>query len=186
MGTMAVRAKQMLPTMKSTRILWAASLGLSLLLLSLPWLIRLDGHPHADWQQFLGRFHPLVVHVPIGLLVLVPLLEAGGALRPALREAAGFVLALELVSCLVAHSLGFLLAYGSGNAGTGVTRHLWGGVVLTIVVLICLLARPQWYAQGAGYAYPTFLACMMIALVWTADQGGALTHGSNYLSQYMP
>jgi hypothetical protein len=175
-----------LPSKQSTRIVWAASLGLSFLLLSLPWLVRLDGHQHSDWQQFLGRFHPLAVHLPIGLLVLVPLLEAAGALRPALREAAGFVLALALAGCLFALSLGFLLAYGSGEAGTYVTRHLWGGVVLTIVVLMCLLARPQWYAQGAGYAYPMLLACMLIALVWTADLGGSLTHGSNYLTQYMP
>ena len=27
---------------------------------------------------------------------------------------------------------------------------------------------------------------MLMALVWTADQGGSLTHGSNYLTQYMP
>ncbi|MGA7339665.1 MAG: c-type cytochrome domain-containing protein [Terracidiphilus sp.] len=184
--TISERALQLLPSKQSTRIAWGASLGLSLLLLSLPWLVRLDGHPHADWQQFLGRFHPLAVHLPIGLLVLVPLLEVTGAQRPGLREAAGFVLALAFVGCLVALSLGFLLAYGSGDAGTGVSRHLWGGVVLTIIVLMCLLARPQWYAQGAGYAYPTLLACMLIALVWTADQGGALTHGSNYLTQYMP
>ena len=185
MGTMAERAKQMLPTTKSTRVERGASLGLSLLLLSLPWLIRLDGHPHADWQQFLGRFHPLAVHLPIGLLVLVPLLEVAGAFRPALREAAGFVLALAFASCLFALSLGFLLAYGGGASGTGVTRHLWGGIVLTIVVLICLFARPQWSAQGAGYVYPALLACMLIALVWTADQGGSITHGSNYLTQYM-
>ncbi len=184
--TITERGVRMLPIKQSTRIAWAASLGLSLLLLSLPWLVRLDGHSHADWQQFLGRFHPLAVHLPIGLLVLVPLLEVVGALRPALREAAGFVLALAFASCLVALSLGFLLAYGSGDSGAGVSRHLWGGVVLTIVVLICLLARPQWHAKGVGYAYPTLLACMLIALVWTADQGGSLTHGNNYLTQYMP
>jgi hypothetical protein len=51
-------------------------------------VVRLDGKPHADWQQFLGRFHPLVVHLPIGLLLLVPLLELAGTARPALREAA--------------------------------------------------------------------------------------------------
>jgi len=186
MSTMAVRARQMLPTKKSTRIVWGASLGLSLLLLSLPWLVRLDGHPHADWQQFLGRFHPLAVHLPIGLLVLVPLLEVAGSFRPALREAAGFVLALAFASCVFALWLGFLLAFGSGASGTGVTRHLWGGIVLTIVVLICLLARPQWNAHGAGYVYPALLACMLIALVWTADEGGSITHGSNYLTQYMP
>lgn len=184
--TMPDRAWQLIPTSRSTRVKWALSLGLSLLLLSLPWLVKLNGHPHADWQQFLGRFHPLVVHLPIGLLVLVPLLEAAGAIRPALREAAGFVLWLAFAGCLLALSLGFLLAYGSGTSGTGVTRHLWGGVVLTIVVLICLLARPTWNAHGAGFAYPVLLVCMLIALVWTADQGGSLTHGSNYLTQYMP
>ena len=184
--TMAERALQKLPSKKSTRIAWVTSLCLSLLLLTLPWLVRLDGNPHADWQQFLGRFHPLAVHLPIGLLVLVPLLEVAGAMRPALRESAGFVLALAFAACLFALSLGFLLAYGSGTAGAGVTRHLWGGIVLTIVVLMCLLARPQWHAQGGGYAYPALLACVLIALVWTADQGGALTHGSNYLTQYMP
>lgn len=185
-STIGERARQMLPATKSTRVAWGMLLGLSLLLLSLPWLVRLDGHPHADWQQFLGRFHPLVVHLPIGLLVLVPLLEAAGALRPALREAAGFVLALAFACCLFALSLGFLLAYGSGASGTGVTKHLWGGIVLTIVVLACMLARPTWHAQGAGYAYPLLLACMLIALVWTADEGGSLTHGGNYLTQYMP
>jgi uncharacterized membrane protein len=184
--TMGERALRMLPSKKSTRIAWAASLGLSLLLLSLPWLVRLDGHQHADWQQFLGRFHPLAVHLPIGLLVLVPLLEVAGSLRPALREAAGFVLTFAFASCLFALSLGFLLAYGSGTSGTGVTRHLWGGIVLTIVVLICLLARPQWNAQGARYAYPALLACMLIALLFTAHQGGSLIYGANYLTQYMP
>ena len=176
----------MLLSKQSKRLVWAASLGLSLLILSLPWLVRLDGHPHADWEQFLGRFHPLVVHLPIGLLVLVPMLEVAGALRPGLREAAGFVLALAFAFCLLALSLGFLLAYGSGDAGTLVARHLWGGVVLTIVVLLCLLARPEWYAQGSGYVYPLLLACMLLALIWTADMGGSLTHGSNYLTQYMP
>ena len=183
---MAERPLRMLPSKRSTRIAWDASLGLSLLLLALPWLVRLDGHPHADWQQFLGRFHPMVVHIPIGLLILVPLLELAGTLRPALREAAGFVLALAFAGCLIALSLGFLLAHGSGNAGKDVTRHLWGGVVLTIVVLICMLARPQWQAHTSGYSYPALLACMLIVLLWTADHGGSLTHGSNYLTQYMP
>jgi Planctomycete cytochrome C len=183
---MGERALQLLPSKRPTRIAWGASLGLSLLLLSMPWLVKLDGHPHADWQQFIGRFHPLAVHLPIGLLVLVPLLEVAGAMRPALREAAGFVLALAFASCILALSLGYLLAYGGGTSGTGVTRHLWGGIVLTIVVLVCLLARPTWNAQGAGYTYPALLVCMLIALVWTADQGGSITHGSTYLTQYMP
>jgi len=155
-------------------------------LLLLPWLIHLDGHPHSDWQQFLGRFHPLAVHLPIGLLVLLPLLEIAGARRPALREAAGFVLELAFAGCLLALALGFLLAYGGGTSGAGVTSHLWGGIALTIAVLLCILARPWWSPHHVPYAYPALLTCTLLALIWTAHQGGSLTHGSNYLTHYMP
>jgi uncharacterized membrane protein len=155
-------------------------------LLLLPFLVRLDGRPHADWQQFLGRFHPLIVHVPIGLLVLVPLLEISGVFRPALREAAEFVLALAFISCLGALTLGFLLAYGSGDTGTGVTHHMWGGIALSITVLLCLLARPWWLLGNETRLYPATLAAMLLVLLWTAHQGGSLTHGNNYLTEYMP
>jgi uncharacterized membrane protein/mono/diheme cytochrome c family protein len=159
---------------------------LSATLILLPWLVQLDGRPHADWQQFLGRFHPLVVHLPIGLLVLVPLLEFAGAFRPALREAAAFVLGLAFAASLLALTLGFLLAYGGGDTGLLVTRHMAGGIALTIGVLLCLLARPWWSSGSVAYVYPAFLTCTLLALIWTADQGGSITHGSNYLTRYMP
>jgi uncharacterized membrane protein len=183
---LGVFANRFLPTSKSTRMAWIAALALSVLLVLLPWLVKLDGKPHADWQQFVGRFHPLAVHLPIGLLVLIPLLEIAGAFRPALREAAGFVLVLAFAGCLLALTLGFLLAYGSGDAGIVVTRHVAGGIALTIGVLLCLLARPWWSLGTVAQVYPALLTCTLLALVWTADQGGAITHGSNYLTQYMP
>src|SRR6202789_340038 len=124
-----------------SKLLWAASLLVSLTLLLLPFVFKLDGKPHADWQQFLGRFHPLVVHLPVGLILLVPLLEVAGRFRPALLEAAGFVLSLSVLSCLLALTLGYLLAYGSGDAGAGVVRHMWGGIAVTIAVGFCFFVR---------------------------------------------
>jgi uncharacterized membrane protein len=153
-------------------------------LLLLPWMFRLDGKTHADWQQFLGRFHPLVVHLPIGLILLVPLLEIAGRVRPALLEAASFVLSLSVLSCLLALTLGYLLAYGSGDAGAGVARHMWGGIALTIAVLGCVLVREA--SGGLRGAYPWMLACVLLLLAWTAHQGGSLTHGNNYLTEYLP
>ena len=159
---------------------------MSLVLVSLPFLVRLDGKPHADWEQFLGRFHVLAIHLPIALILLVPVLEIAGRFRAALREAAGFVLALALAACLGSVVLGFLLAYGSGEVGATVTRHLWGGVVLTISMLLCVILRPAWANGAAPRAYPAMLAFALLALVWTAHQGGTLTHGNNYLTEYMP
>ena len=169
-----------------SRATWVAAACVSLSLLLLPWIVRLDGKPHANWQQFLGRFHPLAVHLPIGLLVLLPLLEIAGEFRPALREAAAFVLSLAFAACVGALTLGYLLAYGSGDAGVIVSRHMWGGIALTISVLLCLLARRAWSAGKASRVYPAMLACVLLLLVWTAHKGGSLTYGSNYLTEYMP
>jgi hypothetical protein len=155
-------------------------------LLLLPWLFRLDGKPHSDWQQFLGRFHPLVVHLPVGLILLVPLLELAGRSRPALREAAGFVLSLSVVACLAAVALGYLLAYGSGETSAVVTRHMWGGIGLTIAVMLCSVARPSWTARSQLPIYPGLLIAALGLLAWTAHQGGSLTHGGNYLTEFLP
>lgn len=163
-----------------------AALSMSVALLLLPWLFKLDGKQHADWQQFLGRFHPLIVHLPIGLILLVPVLEIAGACQPGLREAAGFVLGLGFLGCLAAVTLGYLLAYGSGDAGAGVTRHMWGGITLTIGVLVCLLARPWWTSGSVPRVYPALLTCVLLMLAWTAHQGGSLTYGRSYLTKYMP
>jgi uncharacterized membrane protein/mono/diheme cytochrome c family protein len=182
----AAPSRKFLPESKTARIAWLASLAFSVSLVLLPWLIKLDGKHHADWQQFLGRFHPLAVHLPIGFLLLIPILEIAGIFRPSLREAAGFVLGLGFAACLVALTLGMLLAYGSGDAGTVVTRHMVGGIALTIGALLCILARSLWLQQNLPYVYPALLTCLMPLLFWTADQGGSITHGSNYLTAYMP
>lgn len=165
---------------------WIIALVMGLALLLLPEIIKLDGRPHADWQQFLGRFHPLAVHLPIGLIVLVPVLEIAGAFRPALREAAGFVLGLACALSIATLMLGYLLAYGSGDTGATVTRHMWGGIALAIGLMICTLLRPGWSAGSLPRVYPVLLGCVMVVLLWTSHQGGSLTHGSGYLTEYLP
>lgn len=179
-------AVRLIPTSRATRKAWLAAFVITVALLLLPAIVRLDGKPHADWLQFVGRFHPLAVHLPIGLIVLVPVLEIAGAFRPPLREAAGFVLALAVVACIGTLILGYVLAYGSGDTGATVTRHMWGGIALAIGLLVCLLARPSWSAEKSPRFYPALLVCVLFALLWTTHQGGSLTHGSTYLTQYMP
>ena len=175
----------MLAAIRANRRMWIAAACLTVALLLLPTMFRLDGKQHGDWLQFIGRFHPLAVHLPIGLIVLVPVLEVAGAFRPALRETAGFVLGLACVLCLGTLILGYLLAYGSGDTGATVSKHMWGGITLTIGLMLCFLARPEW-SSGAPRVYPVLLGCAMIALLWTAHQGGSMTHGADYLTRYMP
>ena len=103
-------------------LLTAPILVLLLLLVFLP----PDGSERAAWAQFIGRFHPLVVHLPIALLLLVPVMEVVGRdpRFPYLRASALFVLVLAVLSGIVASILGWCLARSGGFSGPLVTQHL--------------------------------------------------------------
>jgi len=165
---------------------WIGVACVCISVLLLPLFFPLDGKPHADWLQFLGRFHPLVVHVPIGLIVVLPLVEFAGTRRQSFREAAGFLLQISLLACVVSIFFGFLLAYGSGEMGTTVTRHMRGGILLVIELSLCLAVRSSWLRAGRSRLYVTLLTVVLVTLGWTAHQGGSLTHGGDYLTRYMP
>lgn len=165
---------------------WLWTLGLSAMLVMLPFAVRLDGRQHADWLQFLGRFHPSLVHLPIGMLVLLPFLEFAGMSRLGFREAAGFVLQLALGTGALTFVFGILLAYGGGVMGETVTRHMWGGIAVLIELLACVSARPAWISGQVQRVYPTLLVVSLLTLTWTAHQGGSLTHGNDYLTRYVP
>src|SRR6516165_2499522 len=63
-----------------------------------------DGNERANWVQFIGRFHPLLVHFPIALFLLVPILEIVGrsARFDYLRLSVNFVLGLAMLGATTA------------------------------------------------------------------------------------
>jgi uncharacterized membrane protein len=142
-----------------------------------------DGVERGEMSQFIGRFHPLIVHLPIALVLLAAVLESAGFLRSGkhLQSFAGFVLALATATALMAVSLGWLLARSGGYEGQLVARHMWGGVSLAAVLVFCCALRGR---NTQSYRVALFAAvCLML---WTADQGGKLTHGANFLTEHMP
>ena len=159
---------------------------MTLLLLTLPWMLSPDGQTHGNWQQFFGRFHPLAVHLPIGLLLLVPVLEIGGRFRPSLREAAAFVLGCAAVCSVAAVILGMLLAHGGGFTHDAVRGHMWAGLFLSLSVILCALIRPVWAAGDNLWLYPAALTGVLLLTAWTGHQGGALTYGKTYLTEFAP
>jgi uncharacterized membrane protein len=157
-------------------------LGMTILVAFLP----PDGNERADWLQFIGRFHPLFVHFPIALFLLVPVLEmvsrrAGFA---HLRLSVSFVLTLATLAATTAALLGWCLARSGGYSGTLITQHMWGGVVLSIVCWVCWLLRTRLCDRGLTYAVALALGVGMVA--WTGYRGGQLSLGRNHLTERMP
>jgi uncharacterized membrane protein/mono/diheme cytochrome c family protein len=142
-----------------------------------------DGVERGELRQFVGRFHPLAVHLPITLVLLVVVFECAGIFRAGkdLQTSAGFVLALAAATGLVAVFLGWMLGRSGGYEGALVTQHMWGGISLAAALVLCCAIR-GW--NGKLYGIALFATVGLMA--WTSDQGGKLTHGAGFLTEHMP
>lgn len=150
-----------------------------------------DGRARGDWAQFLGALHPLAVHLPIALLLLVPVLEIAGRResRAHLRAGAGFVLALGSLSALVAPALGWLLAWSGGYDGDVLRQHMWGGIVVATGSVLSWVTkaavRPR-DNEASSRLYLVPLTITLFVLVGTGYRGGQLAHGPDHLTEHLP
>ena len=87
-----------------------------------------DGSERAQLAQFVGRFHPLAIHLPIALLLLVPVLEVAVLFRKRreLEQSVAFVLGLAAIAAITSALLGWLLAWSGGYQGSLVTQAYVG------------------------------------------------------------
>jgi uncharacterized membrane protein len=156
---------------------------LGLLLLAPP-----DGRDRAQLLQFVGRFHPLSVHLPIALLILVPLFEFAGRSRhfPYLLPAAEFVLALAACGAIMAAGLGWCLARGGGYSGPLVTQHMWGGVSVAAAAWLCWMLRAKGSTGGVNRLYAGTLIATVGLVSFTGYRGGQLSQGENHLTEFIP
>lgn len=162
------------------------------LFVALPFIAPPDGHERAGLAQFFGRFHPIIVHLPIGLLVLIPLLEVLGLVHvwAHFQKTAGLVLVLATLGVIGATAAGWLLAWSGGYQGETVMNHLWGGIALSGCCLLLLaLRRPYITREGFVFARLFYIPMLLVTLgvmAWTSHQGSIITHGDDFLTKYMP
>lgn len=143
-----------------------------------------------DIAKFLGRFHPVFLHLPIGMLLLVLVLEIGHFIP---RNRAGYSTRMAMffaaASAVVATILGLLLYYGTGNYRDALAeRHLYGGIIFACGMVAAFIVK-VWVdlAGGKGtWLYWTLLLGSTGVMGLASHDGGSLTHGEDYLTTYAP
>ena len=155
---------------------------LSLLLVGLL-LIPLDGTVNNTFAFFIGRFHPIILHLPIGGLIALFVMEIINSYRPQLNldSACSILLWFSVVTVIPSAVLGFILASSGNYDDELLNLHKWLGW-LTALVCIWLL----YFNSKSKKIYKVLLYANVIFLLVAGHFGGQLTHGKDYLTKYMP
>lgn len=174
------------------KVRWGAAGIAGAVLLVFLLVSGVDSNNPSRLVLFIGHFHPVIVHFPIGFLLLAALLELAPVIyRPLapVRQAVPFVLGLGIVGSVFAVVAGFFLSFEGGYQEALVRNHkLLGISVLIGSVLAAVLLFLSRYRLSAVFtrAFHTFLYLTAGLVLWTGHLGGTLTHGSGYLTENLP
>ena len=158
-------------------LLWGAAIGVT-------WYFYQHNDTKNGIATFLGRFHILVVHMPIGLLFVVPLMEMVGWTRwgKRVREGVPFVLWMAVLTAAAASFLGYLMMQAEDIAGRWMTLHMWTGLAVGMFAVLALVFK-------LARIGPLYFVTLLAAVGSTAAAGhfgGAMIHSPEYLSEHAP
>lgn len=117
--------------------------------------------------------HPLIVHLPIGIILLATIFEwlVRSERQTFLGHALPFIWRLGAASAVVSCLSGWWMRQSGSYSGETIDLHQWIGIgTAVLAVAICFMSNRFWWGNLAA-----------VGLVVTGHFGGSLTHGEGYL-----
>lgn len=142
-----------------------------------------SGTPFWVWT-FLGRLHPLIVHFPIGLLVVAWLLELliwkrkSNDFGPAIR----MLMIIGTISSVLAVVFGLLLINTEQYGGDILPLHQWTGIATMVLAGVTTYA----YFKRSRRMQKLLLTLTVAGITVAGHYGASLTHGEDYLTSVLP
>ncbi|MGC4037529.1 MAG: hypothetical protein QM764_16325 [Chitinophagaceae bacterium] len=132
--------------------------------------------------DLIGHLHPLVVHLPIGILLLacffqwLTISNRFVFLQPAVPVMLFWGMLSAIGSCIS----GYVLSQSGDYDADLVSQHQWMGIIVAVASLILYI----FYKLSIGETIARWSSLILIILVSiTGHLGGSLTHGSGYLTE---
>src|SRR3954462_3760431 len=132
--------------------------------------------------ELFGHFHPVLVHLPIGILMTGLLLQwlARKEKYKSLEVAVPIVLLVGTIGALISCITGAMLYTTDDYDKSLASWHMIMAITLTLVALMA-------YAKTKNPQFPAdknLLSISLLVLIMiTGHLGGSLTHGSDYLTK---
>jgi uncharacterized membrane protein len=133
-------------------------------------------------SEFIGHFHPLLVHLPIGILLIGILLEFLSAKEKyrGIQEAIPLVFFCGMLAAILSCITGYVLSTNDEYDKTTVSWHQWMGITVALVSIV-LYFKIRYPRVSVNR---NLLSIILLFLIFiTGHLGGSLTHGSDYLTK---
>ena len=130
--------------------------------------------------KFIGRFHPVLVHLPIGILLLAAIFQllSNKPKFKTLQHAVGVSLFIGMIAAVAACISGFLLSQSDEYDAAFVSKHQWFGTGVAVVSIAA------YYLNKKNFKQIKWLMVLLVLLITiTGHLGGSIAHGEDYLTK---
>ena len=136
-------------------------------------------------MEFIGKFHPLIVHLPIGLIIAAFGLELLFLKKdnPNALRSIRFLLGLGSITAIISAILGYFLSMDGGYDDRLIFIHQWFGIGFAVCASIFYVTR-KIYKHKIVLWSGWFVVLLVLTIA--GHFGGSLTHGENYLIESSP
>lgn len=156
---------------------WIVGCSVVSVLLLLMLIFKQSWESPAQIWIFAGKFHPLFLHLPIGMLVIVVLME-GLAKFQERKSHASMPLAMATLTSVLAVIFGYILMRSNTYPEDAIDAHLYSGVIFTVCLIWTLFFKLRFNETGRGQKTYWTLLMVSTALMFAAGHyGGVITHG---------
>jgi uncharacterized membrane protein/mono/diheme cytochrome c family protein len=141
--------------------------------------------------ELFGRLHPMLVHFPIGLLIVALVMELFtiGKSKHPFRPGIRFLVIIGSVAAIISALMGWLLAENESITGSTVDLHrIIGLVTAGLCILLLFFLRKSETSPSSVFtkSYRALLFLSGFGVGLAGHFGAALTHGEDYLTEVLP
>ncbi len=131
--------------------------------------------------EFIGRLHPVLVHLPIGIFVVALLMDlmSRKSRFNYLEQVLTFVYSVGVLGGILSLISGYYLSLEEGNSSESISLHKWVAIATTLLFAGYTLFRTRF--TGSKLLHLASLLVLLAAIIGTGHLGGSLTHGEHYL-----
>ena len=129
--------------------------------------------------KYLGNFHPVVLHLPIGAFLFTFLLFVSQKyLKSNFNPAVRMGLLFSFITSIITSIFGYILHLNGDYDSVLVDRHMWLAIATTILIgFVLYLHKKQ---KPYNHVLSSFVFATVLLTI-TGHNGGSLTHGKDYL-----